>query len=74
MEFRGFFASNTGIGACPDKIRDIVNYEPPQTLRALRSFLGLSGFYKRFIKDNAAIAKPLTANLRGENGQVGSRY
>lgn len=73
VEFLGFIVSETGIKTCPDKVRDIVNYEPPKTLRALRSFLGLSGYYRRFVKDYAAIVKPLTIYLRGENGQVGKR-
>ena len=73
MEFLGFLVSEAGISTCPDKIHDIINYEPPQTLRALRSFLGLSGYYRRFIKDYVSIAKPLTVYLRGENGHVGKR-
>lgn len=42
-----------------------------KTLRALRSFLGMSGYYRCFIKDYASIAKPLTRYLGGENGNIG---
>lgn len=73
VEFLGFVVSAQGIKTCPDKVKDIIDYETPKTLRSLRSFLGLSGYYRRFIKDYAQIAKPLTKFLRGENGNVSSR-
>lgn len=72
VEFLGFTVSQHGIKTCPSKVQDILNYKTPETLRALRSFLGLSGYYRRFIRDYASIAKPLTKYLRGENGQIGT--
>ena len=73
VEYLGFIVSTKGIKTCPSKIEAIVNYETPSTLRGLRSFLGLAGYYRRFVKDYASIAKPLTRYLRGENGHVGTR-
>lgn len=73
LEFLGFVVSSKGIRTCPEKIKDIVEYEVPYTLRSLRSFLGLPGYYRRFTRDYAQIAKPLTRYLRGENGKVGTR-
>lgn len=70
VEFLGFVVSSKGIKTCPDKVKDIVGYETPRTLRSLRSFLGLSGYYRRFIRDYAQITKPLTRYLRGENGNI----
>lgn len=72
VEFLGFTVSRLGIKTCQNKIKDILNYQTPETLRALRSFLGLSGYYRRFIQDYAAIAKPLSKYLRGDNGQIGT--
>lgn len=72
VEFLGFVVSEKGIKTCPNKVNDIVNFQAPKSLRALRSFLGLSGYYRRFIKDYAAIVKPLTTLLRGENGHIGA--
>lgn len=72
VEFLGFTVSQHGIKTCQNKVKDILNYKTPESLRALRSFLGLSGYYRRFIQDYATIAKPLTKYLRGENGQIGS--
>lgn len=72
VEFLGFTVSRSGIKTSPSKVQDILNYKTPETLRSLRSFLGLSGYYRRFIKDYAALAKPLTSYLRGENGNIGN--
>lgn len=71
-EFLGFLISSDGIKTCPNKVNDIIQFEQPKSLRALRSFLGLAGYYRRFVKDYAEIAKPLTKYLRGENGNVGT--
>ena len=73
VEFLGFTVTEKGIKTCQDKVKDILNYELPKSLKSLRSFLGLSGYYRRFIKDYALIAKPLTKYLSGENGHVGAK-
>lgn len=73
VEFLGFIITEHGIKTCPDKVRDIEEFRVPQSLKALRSFLGLAGYYRRFIKDYANIAKPLTKYLEGENGHVSAR-
>lgn len=71
LEFLGFLVSQNGIKTCPSQIRDIINYKTSGTLRGLRSFLGLEGYYRRFANDYAAIVKPLAKYLRRENGHVG---
>lgn len=72
VEFLEFTVTKNGISTCPDKVKDIVNFETPTSLRGLRAFLGLAGYYRRFVRDYARITKPLTKFLRGENGQVNS--
>lgn len=69
-----FVVSTDRIRTCPKKIEAIVNYKLPTTLRGLRSFLGLSGYYRKFVRDYADIAKPLTKYLRGENGHIGTKH
>lgn len=73
VEFLGFVVSDRGIETNPNKVAAIANYPCPKTLRDLRSFLGLSGYYRRFIQNYAKLAKPLTSLLRGEDGHVSKR-
>ena len=47
------------------KVECIRKYPQPKNLKELRAFLGLSGYYRRFVKDYGKIAKPLTKLLRG---------
>lgn len=70
VEFLGLVISKDGIKTNPKKVKAIVDFPIPRTLKELRSFLGLAGYYRRFIKDFAKIAKPLTTLLRGEDGHV----
>lgn len=54
----------------PKKITAIVNYPIPKTVRDVRAFLGLVGYYRRFIKHFADIAKPLTELIKKETDFV----
>lgn len=69
-EYLGFVVSSNGIKTCPDKVSTMRNFPQPTTLRGVRSFLGLAGYYRCFIRDFAKIAKPLSNILRGEYGRV----
>lgn len=68
VEFLGFIVSENGLMPNPKKVEAIRNYPQPTNLKELRMFLGLSGYYRRFIKDYAKLARPLTVLLRGVNG------
>lgn len=70
VEFLGFIISSEGIKTNPKKVEAIKQMPEPKTLKELRSFLGLTGHYRKFILDYAKLAKPLTALLRGEGGRV----
>ena len=52
--------SPNGIEIDKAKVEIIENLPPPNSIRAIRSFLGHVGFYKRFIKDFSKISKPLS--------------
>lgn len=73
IEFLGNIISQGRVTVNPKKLETIKNYVMPTTLKQLRSFLGLTGQYRKFIKNYADIAKPLSVLLQSENGRVGAK-
>lgn len=63
-DFLGHIVSKEGIKPDPRKIEGIKKQTIPRTVKEIQSFLGLSGFYRKFIPDYAKIAKPLTIRLK----------
>ena len=59
IKFLGHIISASGIRPLPDKIKSIENFPVPQSVKEVQAFLGLVGYYRKFIKDFAAIAGPL---------------
>jgi hypothetical protein len=47
----------------PGKVKDMLDWVVPQTVKEVRSFLGIAGYYQRFIENFSKIAKPLTSLL-----------
>lgn len=73
IEFLGQIISEGKVTVSPKKIEAIKNFQEPQTLKQLRSFLGMAGTYRKYIKNYAQIVKPLTVLLGNENGRVGAK-
>ena len=64
IQYLGHILSATGIRPLPSKTHAIQHMNPPMTPKQVRAFLGLVGYYKKFIKGFAKIAKPLTLLTR----------
>ena len=64
VSFLGHIMFAEGIRVDPIKIEAVVNWKPPRSVTEVRSFLGLAGYYKRFVKGFSVIAYPLTKLLR----------
>nr|GEU82052.1 DNA/RNA polymerases superfamily protein [Tanacetum cinerariifolium] len=60
VHFIGHVVNSEGIHMDPNKIKAVKNWRPPKTPTEIRSFLGLAGYYRRFIINFSKIAKPLT--------------
>jgi hypothetical protein len=63
VAFLGHVISTGGVSVDPCKVKDVLNWMPPTTVLEIWSFLGLAGYYRRFIKDFSKIAKPMTKLL-----------
>ena len=59
VKYLGHQISPDGVGPDPDKIESVKKFPVPQNRTGVRSFLGLTGYYRRFIEDYAIIIKPL---------------
>ena len=66
VEYLGFDVSARGVQPSPDKVRAVVEWPKPSSVKDVRSFLGLAGFYRWFIKNFSLKAKPLTELTRDD--------
>ncbi|CAF4077516.1 unnamed protein product [Adineta steineri] len=63
-KYLGHIITSDGIKPDPELIKSVVDFPRPQTIKDVQSFLGLTGYYRRFIKNYAKIAEPLIEQLR----------
>jgi hypothetical protein len=64
VPFLGHVLLGEGISVDPAKVQEVLDWKAPTTVTEVRSFLGLAGYYRRFIPDFSKIAKPMTRLLQ----------
>uniref|UniRef100_A0A2H8THY5 RNA-directed DNA polymerase n=1 Tax=Melanaphis sacchari TaxID=742174 RepID=A0A2H8THY5_9HEMI len=62
--YLGHVISENGIKPDEKKVKSVLEFPKPKTVKDIKSFLGLSGYYRKFIDSYSAIAKPLTNLLK----------
>jgi hypothetical protein len=64
ISYLGYVISEQGVATCPDKVQAVAEWSQPHNMKELKSFLGLVGYYRKFVKHFGIIARPLTELLR----------
>jgi hypothetical protein len=64
VAFLGHVISKGGISLDPSKVQDVLSWNAPTSVGDIWSFLGLAGYYRRFIQGFSKISKPMTELLK----------
>jgi hypothetical protein len=67
VPFLGHILLENGVSVDPSKVQEVMDWKTPTTVSEVRSFLGLAGYYRRFIPDFSKIAKPMKSLLQKDH-------
>ena len=71
VAFLGHVISVEGVSVDPQKIEAVVNWKPPKNVSEVISFLGLAGYYRKFVEEFSRIAAPLTKLTKKMQSMIG---
>ena len=63
LDLLDMFVSGDGVAVDPAKVSAVTKWESPKSVKEVHSFLGLAGYYRRFIENFSKVAKPMTKLL-----------
>ena len=66
VRFLGHVVSASGVSMDPEKVEAMMSWERPKSVFEIHNFLGLAGYYRRFIEDFSRLATPMTRLTRKE--------
>ena len=66
VRFLGHVVSASSVSVDPEKVEAVMSWERPKLVFKICSFLGLDGYYRRFIEDFSRLAAPMTSLTRNE--------
>jgi hypothetical protein len=64
IAYLGYVISEQGVPTCPKKVKAVAEWPQPSCVKELRSFLGIVGYYRNFVRNFGIISRPLTDLLK----------